>query len=510
MKSLTLGIDVGTATTKAVLADPEGKVLHTAAASYRYASPKTNWIEQNPEDWWEAVCRVTRTLFQEHPDTPDCIAAVGISGQGVAAVLVGKQGKPLRPAILWLDSRSSREANQLQQSCGERIAAVSGKCPAPYNVEPKLLWVKRNEPDTWRATWKIMTTAAYVTFRLTGKAVINYSDGGILLAYDLVRNTWSEELLDAMGLPWSIYCEPVPCHQVIGSVSPEAAAMTGLRAGTAVVGGGEDTSAAGLAMGVLAADSAQLSMGSASTLYVPLPRVTLDSRLLAFPHVIDGFTLVGGSMVGGGVALEWAAKILKGAKGTAASDEYSGLTAEAAAVPSGSEGLIFLPYLSGELQPINDGSARGLFFGLDLFKTRGHLVRAVMEGAAYAITHNLRITRELGAEVKTLVAVGGPTRNALWCQIIADVTGLPLQVMQETGGAALGDAILAAMGAKLINSPQGMQRAHAVLGTRFTPNQDHHRRYQPLLGIYMDLYPRLKDLFSRLAQEPQLHKVAEC
>ncbi|HXJ96684.1 MAG TPA: FGGY family carbohydrate kinase [Terriglobia bacterium] len=510
MDALTLGIDVGTGTTKAVLADPHGRVLQSAQSSYRYTSPQPSWVEQDAEDWWEAVCSVTRTLCCERPDAADSIAAVGISGQGVAAVLLAKEGKPLRPAILWLDSRSACEAKELQDSFGERIASVSGKCPATYNVEPKLLWVKRHEPETWRRTWKVMTTAAYVTFRLTGQAVINHSDGGILLAYNLAKNSWSQELLDDMALPASVYCDPVPCHQVIGFVSPEASRMTGLRPGTPVVGGGEDTSAAGLAMGVTSADCAQLSMGSASTLYVPLSRVTLDARLLAFPHVIEGFTLVGGSMVGGGIAMEWAAKILSGARETTASEEYSRLTEEATAVPAGSEGLIFLPYLSGELQPINDGSARAVFFGLDLFKTRGHLVRAVMEGTAYAIAHNLAITRQLGAEVRRLVAVGGPTRNALWCQIIADVTGLPLQVMQERGGAALGDAILAAMGAKLIESPLQMQRAHAVSGALFTPNEERHRRYGQLLEIYMDLYPRLQDLFPRLAGASQLHRAAEC
>ncbi|HUY15727.1 MAG TPA: xylulokinase [Terriglobia bacterium] len=510
MDPLTLGIDVGTSTTKAVLADPHGKVLRSAAASYEFSKPRPNWVEQRPEDWWEAVCRVIQALFEEQSEAPDHIAAVGISGQGVAAVLVDRQGKPLRPAILWLDSRSTPEAMELQRRYGGRIASVSGKSPAPYNVEPKLLWVKRNEPEIWDSTWKVMTTAAYITFRLTGQAVVNYSDGGILLAYDLARRAWSQELLDRMELPASIYCELVPCDQVVGSVTPEAARMTGLRPGTPVVGGGEDTSCAGLAMGVTSPECAQLSMGSASTLYVPLTRVTLDPRLLAFPHVIEGLTLVGGSMVGGGIAMEWAVKVLGGAKDAATSDEYHKLTEEGRTIPAGSEGLIFLPYLSGELQPINDGFARGVFFGLNLFKTRAHLVRAVMEGTAYAIAHNLMITRELGAKVENLIAVGGPTRNSLWCQIIADVTGLPVQVMEERGGAALGDAILAALGARLIDSPEKMQQAHAVTGDRFAPNEDHYERHQQLLAIYMDLYPRLQDLFPRLSGSSQSNKVAEC
>ncbi|HEX5482262.1 MAG TPA: xylulokinase [Terriglobia bacterium] len=499
MNPLTLGIDVGTTTTKAVLADVEGKLFADAAKSYTYSKPCPDWVEQNPEDWWDAVCHTIRELLRQHPDARQRIAAIGVSGQGVASVLIDAQGRPLRPAILWLDSRSAPQSDELNRRCGERIAALSGKSPAPYNVEPKLLWVRQNEPEIWRRTSKNLTTTGYVTFRLTGRAVMNHSDAGICLAYDLARLAWSEELAELIGITTSIYCELAACHQVIGSVTPEAAEASGLPAGTPVIAGGEDTSSAGLAMGVTSPDTAQLSMGSASTVYVPLSRAVTDPRLLAFPHVVQGLTLVGGSMVGGGTAMDWTAAVLGGEDGRASKEQLQSLTQGAAEVHPGSDGLIFLPYLAGELQPINDGFARGVFFGLDLSKTRGHMVRAVLEGTAFAIRQNLEITRDLGANTQKLVAVGGPTRNKLWCQIIADVTGLPVEVMHERGGAALGDAILAALGVGLITSARSMQQAHAQVIDGFTPDSRYAARYAELFAIYQELYPRLKDLFPRLA-----------
>jgi xylulokinase len=267
------------------------------------------------------------------------------------------------------------------------------------------------------------------------------------------------------------------------------------------VAGGEDTSSAGLAMGVVSEGDVQLSMGSASTIYVPLRRAVADSRLLAFPHVLDGLTLVGGSMIAGGLAADWFLQAFEESQGGSNPEALRALSARAAEVEPGSQGLLFLPYLSGELQPVNDGYARGVFFGLGLQTAKSHLFRAVLEGTAFAIAHNLSLACELGASPTEIVAVGGPVRNDLWCQIISDVTGLPLRAMEDRGGAAFGDAILAAMGAGLFTDPLTMQRAHAQTRKTFLPGDDPHRRYRQLFAIYRELYPRLHDLFPKLARE---------
>jgi xylulokinase len=510
-EALTLGIDVGTSSTKAVIADAGGRFFASATRSYSYLAPEHGGAEQDPEDWWDAVCAVTRELLSVHPEARSRLRAAGISGQGVAAVVLGQNRKPLRNAILWLDTRCAAQAARLCESHGERLAAISGKRPAAYNVEPKLLWLRQNEPANWLRIWKVMTTTAYVTFRLTGEAVMNHSDAGILLSYDLKKRCWSAEALARMDLPPGIFCELASCREVIGAITPEAADQTGLPAGLPVIAGGEDTSSAGLAMGVVSESDVQLSMGSASTVYVPLRQPVSDSRLLAFPHVIDGLTLLGGSMVAGGLAVDWLLKALEETGGGPASktDARNVLTALAAQVEAGSNGLLFLPYLAGELQPVNDGFARGVFFGLDLNTDKAHLFRAVLEGTAFAIAHNLSLAGQSGSAPAQILAVGGPICNDLWCQIISDVTGLPLQAMEDTGGAALGGAILGGLGAKLFADPLVMQRAHARIRASFLPDLKSHTEYRRLFSVYRDLYPRLQDLFPKLSAEEPLFKVVE-
>lgn len=501
MTPLLLGLDIGTTSAKAAIADIQGEVLWTASAAYGYDTPRPGWAEQDPDDWWSAAIAAIHSLLAQCPGARDRIAAVAVSGQGVAAALLGADGRPVRPAILWLDVRCATQAARLDREAGERIALVSGKRPAAYNVEPKLLWLKENEPEVFKRAWKSMTATAYVTYRLTGRPVMNYSDGGILLAYDLQNNQWSRELLDLMDLPASLYCDLAPCDRVIGKITPEAAAATGLAPETLVVAGGEDTSSAGLALGVTSPDDALLSLGSACTMYIPAEQPAMDPRLLAFPHVIDGLTLVGGSMVGGGNAMDWIARAVAPGQSSGKSEAIEVLSREAASAPSGSGGVVFLPYLAGELQPVNDGFARGVFFGLSLETRRAELVRAVLEGTAFAIRHNLETAASIGAKPQRLAAAGGPARNEVWSQIMADVTGLPIQVMEENGGAPLGDAALAAKGAGLIDTFQPMIQAHARMRRLFRPQPGAAERYQPLFDVYKGLYPRLKDLFHRAASE---------
>ena len=345
---------------------------------------------------------------------------------------------------------------------------------------------------------KVLTTTGYVTFRLTGRTVMNHSDAGILLSYDLRKRQWSDEALACMDLPRNIFSDLAPCHQVIGQITPEAVAQTGLPAGLSVVAGGEDTSSAGLAMGVISEKDVQLSMGSASTIYVPVRQPIFDSRLLAFPHVVDGLTLLGGSMVAGGLASDWAIKLLsEGSK----SEALNLLTAQAAQIESGSEGLIFLPYLAGELQPVNDGFARGVFMGLGLDTSRAHLFRAVLEGTAFAIAHNLALANESGAFPAQILAVGGPVRNDLWCQIIADITDKPVFRATTTEAAALGAGILAATAVGwYANAREAAQEMTHIVPQPIEPDAASHAFYDRLFEeVYRPLFPALQPYLDRLA-----------
>lgn len=495
MKPLVLGIDVGTSTAKAVLADVEGNELYTASRRYGYDVPRPDWAEQSPETWWAAVVGAVRSVVEE-ANGPERIAGIAVSGQGVAAVLLGKDGLPLRPAMLWMDCRASEEVRRLSGAV-DRFVAIAGKAPGAYNVEPKLMWVREHEPAVWQELWKVTTTTGYITYRLTGRPVMNDSDAGVLMGYDLRRQDWSDELLDLMGLPRSIFCDVAPCAEVVGSLTPSSAQELGLPQGIPVVAGGEDTSAAGLAVGAVEPGQAFLSMGTASTLYVSVNGVPVDRHLLTFPHVIRGMSLIGGSMISGGGALEWLAQLVFG-KERLGDDWITTLSQEAEKAPPGSGGLVFLPYLAGELQPINDSLARGALIGLNFGTHRGDLARAVLEGVAYSINHNAVVIQGLGGAIRSFRAVGGPTRNQLWCQIIADVTGREVIVYDDRAGAPLGDAALAAAGVGLVESPSRLIERHVRPHHTYLPRDEAHARYRRLFGVYLELYPRVKDLFPLL------------
>lgn len=500
--ALLLGVDVGTSSAKAVLADTRGEFFATATEAYQYSVPSLGGAEQDPDDWWRGVCAATRSLLESNPDAAKRVTGIAISGQGVAAVVLDAQNKALRKAMLWMDTRPSSQAASLELQAGVKIAAISGKQAAAYNVEPKLMWLREHEPELWSKVNWFTTTTGYVTYRLTGRRVMNHSDAGILLSYDLKQRCWSDELIHEIGLSRALYPELAECDEVIGYLSEEAASEIGLLPGIAVMAGGEDTSSAGLAMGVYRSGDVQLSMGMACTVYTPTRKPTLDARLLAFPHVVRGLTLIGGSLVSGGVSIGWVLKIIGETEAArdVLSPAFQRIMQAASRVSAGCDGLVFLPYLAGELQPVNDGFARGVFFGLGVGTEPAHLLRAVMEGTAFAVRHNLDIARHCGSTPQRLIATGGPSRNDVWCQIITDITGLPMRAMEEGTGAALGDAILAAKGAGLIDEPMGMQLAHAKVRSDFKPQNQTLATYDRLYAVFRELYPRLRDQFPQLQQ----------
>jgi len=495
MRPLLLGIDVGTSTAKAVLADVDGKELYTASRRYGYEAPNPDWAEQSPETWWSAVAGAVHHVVEAAGDAGR-VAGIAVSGQGVAAVLLGQDGTPLRPAMLWMDCRASEETLALSPAA-ERFISIAGKAPGAYNVEPKLMWVRKHEPAVWQHLWKVTTTTGYITYRLTGNPVMNHSDAGVLMAYDLKRQRWSEELLDLMGLSPGHFCDLAPSTEVVGTLTAEAGRDLGLPPGVPVVAGGEDTSAAGLAAGAVEPGHAFLSLGTASTLYVPVQGAPVDSRLLTFPHVISGLSLIGGSMISGGGAFEWLAKLLCG-NDLGGDGWIESLSREAQTSPAGASGLVFLPYLAGELQPVSDSLARGVFLGLSFGTRRGDLVRAVMEGVAYAINHNAETIAELAGPIASFRAVGGPTRNPLWCQIIADVTGREVIVYDDRAGAPLADAALAAAGVGLVEAPYSLIERHVRPTRTYHARDEAHVRYRQLFQVYLEVYPRVKHLFPAL------------
>lgn len=489
---LLLGIDVGTSTIKAVLITPRGEVRAVAQHAYETAHLRPGWVEQDPLDWWHGVVAATRAVIAQAGANPAQVAGISASGQGCALTLLDEHDAIVRPAITAMDSRSEPQAQQMRDCCSEDILTLSGKQPAPYNSDPTLMWIAQHEPHHLARTRINLTTTGYINYRLTGRPVENISDASLLFAFDLTRGAWSEDLIAEFGLPRHLYPEVAGCAEVIGGLAEEAAAALGLRAGTPVVAGGEDTSSAGLAMGVVRPGQAFLSMGTASTLYVLQAQPVFHPQAIAFYHVLPGQILLGGSMVAGGAALKWAGQAI------APDLDYDALSTLAAASPPGADGVIFLPYLSGELQPINDGNARAVFFGMSLSTRREHLVRAVIEGTAYAIAHNLEVAAAVGAQVTQIRAAGGPMRSAIWRQIIADVTGCEVAVLADNPGAPFGDALLAGAGVGLIDDLPELASRAAGRAAVYRPDPSAHAYYQHLFAIYRELYPALKPHYDQL------------
>ena len=493
MTDLLLGIDIGTTNIKAALATPAGRIVAQAQNDYPIHYPQPGWAEQDPADWWRGVVTVTRVVLAQAAVRSDQVVGIGVSGQGCAVTLIDAAGEVVRPAIIWMDSRSEPQCEQLRRCCRAEILQRNGKQPAPYNADPALLWLQQHEPESLASAKTSLTSTGYINFKLTGRPIENVSDASILFAFDLAAGDWSPELVDAFGLPSHLYPEVAPCRQIIGQLTPVAAAELGLNPGVPVVAGGEDTSSAGLAIGVTEPGQAFLSLGTAGTIYIVEDRPIVHPQLLAFLHVLPGHTLLGGSLVAVGGGLNWIRTVV------GANLQYSQLDEMARQSPAGAGGVLFLPYLSGELQPINDGNARGVFFGLSVSTTPAHLVRAVMEGAAFAIAHNIDIARQAGSSLTELRAVGGPTQSELWCRIIANITGYPLAVLAENAGAPLGNALLAAAGIGLIDDPAAVARNAARVTRQFEPDPQLGDRYREFFAIYKQLYPQLKTQFAALA-----------
>ncbi len=493
MSEVTLGIDIGTSNVKAVVATPDGVVLGEAQNAYETNFPYPGWAEQNPDDWWRGTAQVVREAVARAGMTPSQVAGIGVSGQGCAVTLIDAAGDVIRPAIIWMDARSEPQCERLRKCCADDILRLNGKAPAPYNADPVLMWLNEHEPESIRRAQASLTTTGYITFRLTGERVLNVSDASILFAFDLAREDWSEALIDAFGLPRRLYPRVVPCQQVIGGLSPDAADALGLRQGTPVIAGGEDTSSSGLAIGVAQPGQALLSLGTAGTMYVVQDRANVSPALLAFAHVLSGQVLLGGSMIAVGGALRWWRELMGGDL------SYDEITALAAQSEPGAGNLLFLPYLSGELQPINDGNARGVFIGLNMTTTRAQMVRAVMEGTAFAIAHNARVAAQVGTPITEMRAVGGPTRSPLWCQMIADISGYPLSALRENAGAPLGDALLAGAGVGLITDLAKTAMAAAGTPQIYTPREQYRARYAALFEVYRGLHGRLASAFAELS-----------
>jgi xylulokinase len=491
-----IGLDSSTTATKAVLIDEGGAVVGIGIAEYDYSVPRPLWSEQDPALWWDGTIAAIRSVLATTGVAGDDVVAIGLTGQMHGAVLLDAAGEVLRPAILWNDQRTADACDEIRRAVGpDRLIAVTGNDALPGFTAPKLVWVRDHEPDVWARIAHVLLPKDYVRLRLTGAYALDKADGAGTILFDLAARDWSPEILAALGIDPAWMPPTFEGPAVTGTVTGDAAALTGLRAGTPVVAGGGDQSANAVGVGAVSVGTVALSLGTSGVVFATTDRPTTDRRgqVHAFCHAVPGRWHLMTVMLSAAGSLRWFRDAL--APGVAFGD----LAAEAGDVPAGSDGLLFLPYLTGERSPHPDPLARGAFVGLTVSHDRRHLTRAVLEGVAYGLRDGLDQMIEAGMPEPTQVrASGGGTASAVWRQILADVLRTEIATVDTTEGAAYGAGLLAAVGAGWFPTVEAAAGALVTATPVASPGPD-VARYTEAHAIYRDLYPALAPIFPRLA-----------
>lgn len=485
-----LGIDIGTSACKLAVFDRDGGVLAHATEKYDTYYPERGWAEQDPEQWWSAVCRALRRIFEGGNVDAGQILAAGIDGQSWSAVPLGGGGEVLCRTPIWMDSRSGDICLQLRERIGEKaIFDVCGNPIMPTYTSPKVLWYKENRREIYDKTQAILQSNGYIAYKLTGVLSQDKSQGYGWHCYDIARSDWSRELCREMGIKESLLLPVVKCDQVIGTVTMTAAGECGLLAGTPVVAGGLDAACGALGAGVIADGQTQEQGGQAGGMSICENTPGADMRLILSNHVVDGRWLLQGGSVGGGSALKWFDREF-------GSGNFAELDALAEQVKPGCDGMVFLPYMAGERSPIWNPDAEGVYYGVDFSKTKGHFARATLEGVAYSLRNNLDVAKSAGAQVNEMISVGGAANSKLWTQIKADVTGCSIATGASDYAATLGAALLAGVGVGLFKNYDEAVANTVRVKRIYSPNPDCRAAYDRSYKIYLKLYEDLKELMS--------------
>jgi len=492
MEQLLLGIDIGTSACKVALFNRRGEVLSQSNKGYPLYYPQPGWVEQDPDEWWEAICAGIREVLDNSGVRPEDIAGIGIDGQSWSAIPVDRDGNCLAKTPIWMDTRARDICERVKEEVGfDRIFAVAGNDFLPSYSTPKMLWFKEERPEIFEKTYKFLQSNSYIVYKLTGVMSQDMSQGYGIHFFCNKTCTYDAELAEELGLSADLVPDILPCHAVAGAVTEEAAQATGLAPGTRVVAGGLDAACGTLGAGVIKKGQTQEQGGQAGGMSICLEEALAHPKLILSPHVVPDKWLLQGGTVGGGGVLRW----MRQEFGEGAS--FDELTSLAEKIPAGSDGVTFLPYMSGERSPIWDPDAKGVFYGLSFDKTKGHFIRAALEGVAYALEHNLRTAAEAGVEADELIAMGGASNSVLWTQIKADVTGRKIKVPTSDTATTLGACILAGVGVGVYDSFEQAAEETIVITREQQPDENAHEQYKKSMELYLELYDDLKDTFRR-------------
>jgi xylulokinase len=501
-----IGIDIGTSGTKTILIDETGRVHARATQEYPLYSPKPLWSEQGPADWWAATCATVREVLSKSGVSPNEVRGVGLSGQMHGAVFLDADNMVLRPAILWNDQRTQAECDWITHTVGkEKVVELTSNPVLTGFTAPKIVWLRNHEPEVFARVRKVLLPKDYIRLKLTGEYATEVSDASGTSLFNVTGRRWADEMLDGCRIPREWMPTSYESQEVSGRITAAASSATGLAERTPVVGGGGDQAAGAVGNGIVETGIVSSTVGTSGVVFAFSDTPTVDPglRLHTFCHAVPGKWHLMGVMLSAGGSLQWyrdafcqPEKVVAGALGK---DVYEIIIAEAAEAPEGSEGLIFLPYLTGERTPYPDPHARGVFFGITRRTDRRHFARAVLEGVAYGLRDSFEIMREMKLPIRQVRASGGGARSALWRHIHADVTGLSHVTINVDEGPALGVALLAGVGVGVYPSVEKACRQVIKVDTQTDPCNVNHAAYDRFYSVYRNLYGCVKDQFGEVA-----------
>lgn len=510
MAAKLLGIDTGTGGTRAVLIDGAGKVVGSATVEHApISSQHPGWAEQHPDDWWRATCRAIPDCLSRAGVAAADVEAIGLTGQMHGLVLLDQDGKVLRPSLIWCDQRTGAECAAITEKIGaKRLIALTANPALTGFTLPKIWWVQKHEPDIWSRVRSIMLPKDYVRFRITGARAIDVADASGTLILDVVHRKWSAPMMEASGLREELLPRVFESPEVASRVSEEGARATGLRAGIPVVAGAGDQAAGAVGMGIVRPGAVSATIGTSGVVFAATASPFLDphGRIHTFCHAVPNRWHVMGVTQAAGYSLRWFRDQFGANPDTgvtsanaALRDPYDRLSDEAAQTPPGADGVLWAPYLMGERTPYLDPQARGALVGLTSTHTRGHVIRAILEGVAFSLRDTLTIFSELKLPVESIRLGGGGARGPLWQQIQADVYGLTVDLVEAEEGPAYGAALLAGVGLGAWASVEEACEKCVRVAKRISPQDSRVAMMNKRYAEFRKLYPALRDVMHDLA-----------
>lgn len=502
MTKYLIGIDIGTTNVKSVLFDEEGTKISESGKEYPLYLIRPGWAEQNPEDWWRAAVETISRVVRESGVDKRKIAGLCVSSQAPTLIPIDKDGNVLRNGLIWMDRRSQPETDFLEREIGSvKVKSITGNRIDPYYLSSKILWFQKNEPELYKKTYKILQINGYINYRLTGSITTDIAHASLMGVFDIRRNHWSEELAALIGYDTELFPPVYQNDHIIGTVCESAAKLTGLSTSTAVVCGTVDGSAATLEAGAVDVGDAVEMTGTSTVLNICTDQWKDPGLLFEMYHGLKDILMLCGANSTTGACLKWFRDHLYHKEGCSTKEEssFDAMNRLAAKAIPGSDKLIFLPYMAGERSPIWDSYARGAFFGMTLKTGKEEMVRAILEGAAFGLRHNIEEARKVNASIKELRSVGGGSKSDIWLKIKASVLNMPIVVPDISTGAPFGDAIICGTGLGIYQNPGRFAKEAAKIKKIIEPDAGWTVIYNELYEIYLSLYQNTKQDFYRLA-----------